>query len=255
VRLTTEGQGDSARALVRGRLLRTPSSDSTYPEILYTAGVVAADADSALRYFRRTSVEFSQSSWADQALLRIAQLSFAAGDMNAALRSAERVLTDYPLSDVRAQAAFWAGRAQLDLGDLPAACRYLTQAVDSAAADVELANRAQFYAQRCRSLALTRRDSAPADTTAVRPAAPPPAPATAGPPAYAVQIMAVRNAAAADQAMQAARRAGYDPRVVRDADGFLKVRLGRFRTRAEAQRLATEIRRKMGGEAFVVEEP
>jgi hypothetical protein len=233
------------------RLLRTSTGDSAFPEILYTAGVVASDADSALRYFRRTSVEYSQSAWADNALLRIAQLSYASGDLTGAYRSAERILTDYPFSPVRAQAAFWAGRAQLDLGDLTGACRFLTHAVDSAAADVELANRAQFYAQRCRSLPLALPDTAPApDSAAVAtPAAPPP------PSAFAVQITAVRNVAAADQAMQAAKRAGYDPRVVRDADGFLKVRIGRLRTRPEAQRLATEIRRKLGGEAFVVEEP
>jgi tetratricopeptide (TPR) repeat protein len=257
VRLATEGQGDSARSLVRARLFRTTPADSLYPEILYTAGVVAADADSALRYFRRTSVEFSQSAWADRALLRIAQLSFAGGDLNAAFRSAERVLTDYPLSPVRAQASFWAGRAQLDLGDLPAACRLLQYAVDSAVTDVELANRAAFYVQRCRSLPLARPDSAltPDTVAPAAPAAPPAAAPPARVPTFAVQIAAVRSVAAADRAMQVAARAGYQPRVVRDADGFLKVRIGQLRTRPEAQRLATDVRRKLGGEAFVVEEP
>jgi hypothetical protein len=74
-------------------------------------------------------------------------------------------------------------------------------------------------------------------------------------PTFAVQIAAVRSVAAADRAMQVAARAGYQPRVVRDADGFLKVRIGQLRTRPEAQRLATDVRRKLGGEAFVVEEP
>lgn len=250
LRLVTEGQGDSARALVRSRLGRTPSSDSLYPEILYTAGVVAADADSALRYFRRTSIEFSQSPWADRALLRLAQLAFADGDLSSTLRSAQRVLTDYPLSPVRPQAAFWAGRAQLDLGDIAAACGFLAHAADSAGTDVELANRARFYLQRCQLASLARPDSVRTDTSIT--AATPPAAAAV---MYAVQISAVRSVASADQAMQSARRAGYDPRVVRDPDGFLKVRVGRFRTRAEAQRLLTELRRRIGGTPFVVEEP
>lgn len=258
VRLVTEGQGDSARALVRAKLAATASTDSTYSEVLYTAGVVAANADSALAYFRRTSVEYSQSAWADRALLRIAQLAFASGDLNTAFRSAERVLADYPFSTVRAQAAYWAGRSQLDLGNLALACRHLTQAADSAGDDVELSNRARFYVQRCAAMPLAAIDTARRDTTVVAPApGAPPAltpPALPAPSFFTVQIAAVRSAGSADQTMQALKRAGYDPRVVRDADGFLKVRVGRFKTRTEAQRMAAEIRRKIGGTPFVTGE-
>src|SRR5262245_6867306 len=157
VRLATEGQGDSARALVRTRPAASAPGDSTFAEVLYAAGVVAASSDTALRYFRRTSVEYSASPWADRALLRIAQITFASGDLNAAQQSAQRVLADYPFSPVRAQAAFWAGRSQLDLGDLPAACRLLMLAADSAAGDVELANRARFYVQRCQAVPLAQK--------------------------------------------------------------------------------------------------
>jgi cell division septation protein DedD len=78
-------------------------------------------------------------------------------------------------------------------------------------------------------------------------------PATAA--GFAVQVAAVRSVAAADQSMQSLRRAGYDPRVTREAGGILKVRVGHFKTRAEAQRVATEIKRKLGMTPFVVEEP
>jgi hypothetical protein len=264
VRLATEGQADSARSLVRARLAATPPSDAGFPEVLYTAGVVATSPDTALRYFRRTSVEYSESAWADRALLRVAQITFAAGDLNTAYQSAQRVLTDYPFSPVRATAAFWAGRAQLDLGDLPGACRNLTLAADSAALDVELSNRARFYIQRCQSLALVLRP----DTTGVAPVTgdtagapaaaaplPPPPPGAAAAATWAVQVSAVRSPASADQAMRQLRTYGWEPRVSRDADGFLRVRVGRFKTRAEATRLAADIRRKVGGAPFVVEEP
>jgi len=260
VRLATEGQGDSARAIVRVRLARSSPSDTGFAETLYAAGVVAANPDTALRYFRRASVEYSESAWADRALLRIAQIMYASGDLNTALQSARRVLADYPFSPVRPQAAFWAGRAQLDLGDLPGACRFLTQAADSAGGDIELANRARFYVQRCQALPLAQaQDSARATSdTATKlppgtPAVSPPAGTTA-PAAWAVQVNAVRSPASADQAMQSLRRSGYQPRVNRDADGFLKVRVGRFKTKAEAQKLAAEIKRKLGGSPFVVEE-
>jgi hypothetical protein len=254
VRLATEGRGDSARAIVRRKLATTSPADSSYAEVLYTAGVVASNSDSALRYLRRTTIEFSQSPWADRALLRIAQMAFAAGDPATTFSSAERVITDYPFSPVRAQAAYWAGRAQIDLGNLALACRYLRQATDSSADDIEIANRARFYVQRCQNLATAKPDSAKPDSTTKPPAGGGAAPG--GTVMYAVQVAAVRSPAAADQSMQALRRAGYDARVSRDADGLLKVRVGHFKTKAEAQRLATEIRRKVPSSTpFVVDEP
>jgi hypothetical protein len=206
-----------------------------------------------MRYLRRVGIEHPQSVWADRALLRVAQLSFASGDVNATFNSAQRLLTDYPFSTVRPQAAYWAGRAQIDLGNMAAACRYLTQAADSAIDDIELANRARFYVQRCATLPVAKTDSVPPDTTATPAAARPGAPST--PSGFAVQVAAVRSVAAADQSMQALKRAGYDPRVTREAGGMLKVRVGHFKTRAEAQRVATEIRRKLLITPFVVEEP
>jgi hypothetical protein len=257
VRLVTEGRGDSARAIVRRKLASTSTSDSSYAEVLYTAGVVASNSDSALRYLRRTTIEYSQSSWADRAFLRIAQLSFAAGDPATTFNSAERVITDYPFSPVRAQAAYWAGRAQIDLGNLAVACRYLRQASDSAADDLEIANRARFYVQRCQNLATAKPDTARPDS--LQRSTSPATTTTTSTPAtavmYAVQVAAVRSPAAADQSMQALKRAGYDARVSRDADGLLKVRVGHFKTKAEAQRLATEIRRKVPRSTpFVVDE-
>src|SRR6185503_6166752 len=254
VRLVTEGRGDSARALVRRRLAAVSPSDSSYAEIVYTAGVVASNPDSALKYLRRTTIEYSQSPWADRALLRIAQMSFASGDPATTFSSAERVITDYPFSPVRAQAAYWAGRAQIDLGNLALACRYLRQATDSSADDIEIANRARFYVQRCQNLATAKPDSAKPDSTTKPPAGG--GAASGGTVMYAVQVAAVRSPAAADQSMQALRRAGYDARVSRDADGLLKVRVGHFKTKAEAQRLATEVRRKVPSSTpFVVDEP
>jgi tetratricopeptide (TPR) repeat protein len=235
-RLITEGQGDSARALVRARLAAIGRTDSLYPEALFAAGLVAAHLDSALAAFRRVGIEYSDSPWADDALLRIAQLSFAARDAAAAQRAADRVLTDYPLSDVLAHAAYWAARARLEQGQGADACPYLRQAVEAAGDDVELANRARFYLQRCAAVATTDTGTRPATTVV-----------------YAVQVAAVGTATAADQAMQAVHAAGFEPRVVREGDLF-KVRVGRYRTRDEAQRAQAELRRKLGGTPFVVEE-
>ncbi len=241
VRLVTEGQGDSARALVRSRLSTWSPQDSLYPMGLFAAGVVAQFPESALTYFRRVSIEYSRSRWAPAALLRLAQYAFARGDWNAALRSAERVLLDYPGSAERAAAAYWAARSQLELGNLPEACRLLERAEAEAGLEVEVANRARFYLQRCRAVAT--RDTAPEH----------PAP-VASRASFSVQVAAVQHPVAADEVMRSLRARGYEPRVIRDSDGLFKIRVGQFRNRDEAQRLAAELRRVLGGNPFVVEE-
>ena len=246
VRLVTEGQGDSARSVVRNRLRTLQTSDSLYPEALYTAGLVALEADSALKYFRRVSIEYSQSLWADRALLRLSQFAFAAGDYTAAQRAAERIILDYPFSEVRAAAAFWAGRAHLSAGDLIAACQRFNQAETGAGTDVELSNRARFYLQRCVNISIA--DTSAADT---------PTEAEIGEPTaaiYTVQVAAMRSVVAVDRIMTRLRSLGYGARVVRDPDGLLKVRVGQFNARNAAQRLADELSEKLGEDVFVVEQ-
>lgn len=242
IRLVSEGQGDSARAIVRAKLAGLSRTDSLYPEALFAAGMVGSSLDSALAAFRRVSLDYSESRWADDALLRIAQLSYAAGDLATAERSADRILADYPLSDVRAQAAYWAGRIRIKEGKGNEACPLLQRAADEAGADIELANRARYYLQSCQAPA-----AAPPAETPVRPA---PSPATV----YAVQVAAVATATAADDVMRTLNAAGFQARVARDTDGLFKVRVGRYATRPEAQQLQADIRRKVGGSPFVVEE-
>lgn len=245
-RLATEGQGDSARALVRARLRVLSPTDSLYPQMLFAAGVVSDDADSATLYFRQVSIEYSRSAWADRALLRLAQLAFASGDYASARRSAERILMDYPLSGVLAHASFWAGRSRIELGRPVEGCQLLVTAEAGAADDVELANRARYHLQRCAAV-LAAGDST-TDSTAARPEMP------RTQTVYAVQMAAVQSAAAADELMRALYADGYEPHVVRGPDGLFKVRVGRYVDRGTAQRLVNELRRKFGGNPFVVEE-
>lgn len=242
VRLVTEGQGDSARALVRRRLAAVPRTDSLYPETLFAAGLVAEHLDSALAAFRRVGIEYSDSRWADDALLRTAQLTFAGRDLAASRRAVDRLLSDYPFSDVRAAAAYWAARVRLEQNEVADACRYLREAESSAGDDVELANRARYYLQRC--------TAAPARTDTAQPAPPVPSP---GRVQFAVQIAAVGTAEAADEVMRQVHAAGFQSRVVREG-GLFKVRVGRYRSRQEAQQVQADLRRTLGGSPFVVEE-
>ncbi len=101
--------------------------------------------------------------------------------------------------------------------------------------------------QRCTNvLGVTPGDSSVADGA---PAGPP-----AGRTVFAVQVVAVSTAAAADRAMRELRAEGYNARVFRDEDGLLKVRVGRFSRRRDADALLRELRNRVGGRPFVVEE-
>lgn len=242
MRLATEGQGDSARAFTQGYLQRLSPNDSLYSEALYAAGVVAGSTADQQLYLRRVSIEFSQSSWADDALLRLAQIAFAEQDFSSALRAAERVVLDYPFSNVVAEANYWAGRSSLELGNVSEACSRLERARETAGEDVELTNRVRFYLLRCGGAAdVVARDS-------VRREGP------TGNGGYAVQVAALQSIAAADELMRALHAEGYAGVRVVQEEGYLKVRVGRFANRAEATRLVRELSRKFGGKPFVVEE-
>jgi hypothetical protein len=251
VRLATEGRTDSAKVLIRFQLDALSPLNPAYAQLLFTAGLVSDTAEAAARYFRQVSIEYSSSAWADRSLLRLAQLAFADGDLRDSRRYTNRVLIDYPTSPVRGAAAFWAGRAEFDLNNPASGCRYMAQAQREARNNIELENQAAFHLQRCATvLGISPQDSAEADSAA----------AGAGGPAdpnqtiYAVQVAAVTTAAGADAAMQALRAQGYTARVFRDQDGLLKVRIGRFTSRRDADALARELRNRLGGQPFVVEE-
>jgi tetratricopeptide (TPR) repeat protein len=242
-RLATEGQADSARALASAWIARLEPADSLYPKALYAAGVVAGDTERALNFLRRISIEYARSEWADDALLRMAQLAFAEGQLRAAIRSADRILLDYPFSEILADAALWSGRSHLELGELDAGCPLLQRARDAAVDNFEVENQAGYLLQRCPSGGASTDSSGRGNQPADR----------RGGTAFSVQVAAVQSAAAADEMMQRLHSEGYEPHVIRDSDGLLKVRVGRFPRRADAEALLAELRRKIGGSPFVVE--
>ena len=240
VGLAQSGQLDSARALVDRLLAALPPTDTVFPEALYTAGLIAADAPTVMRYLQRVIVEYDRSPWADDALLRLTQLHFAQGDPAATVQAAERMRRDYPDSPLFAQAAFPAGRAYFDLRDETRGCDLIRVALAGAGDNVELRNQVTFYAARCPPEGGPARDSSPA----TRPAA----------PRFAVQVLAVRGTTQVDEMLTRLRGMGYTSRVVRDASGLFKVWVGPYPTREEAQQAQAQLRTRLGGQPFIVEE-
>jgi septal ring-binding cell division protein DamX len=263
VRLAQEGLGDSARSVVQRVVAATPPTDSLYAEALYARAMVAAEPEAMRRDLQRIAVEYPNSSWADDALLHLAQLDFAAGDLDGATRDLERLRLDYPDTPLLAQAALWAARAYFDRNNPRAACGWLDQGLARAGSDVELKNQLEYYRQRCAGAlasanaadSAARADSAKAKTSADSAArADSTAQAAKAKAKFRIQLAAVNTQVKADSIARKVTRAGFEPVIVKDK-GLLKIRVGGYPTRAEANAALAQVRAKLGGKPFVVAEP
>jgi hypothetical protein len=249
VRLAREGLGDSARAVVRRILVDAPATDPRYPEALYTMAVVAATAQEKRLHLQRVGVEYSQSPWADDARLELAQLDYAERNFPGAVAHVARLLADYPFSPLRAPAALWGSRAAIETHELPLACQWATLGIDAAGQDVELRNQLEFQRQRCMGMLQV-------ESPAVSPPATPAErrPAESDPPRWFVQVAAFRTR---DQAAGLVRRLEQArvPGSVVSEGGLHKVRAGPYPSRDRAQAALSAIRREIGGRPFVVRAP
>jgi hypothetical protein len=272
VGLAQQGQGDSARAAVTAILNATAVTDPLYAEALYTLGRIAPNTAEMEKDMRRVAVEFAASAWADNALLQLAQLNYAAGDLASTERALEKLRSDYPTTDVLAPASLWAARAYFAQGNAAAGCDWLKAGIGAAGSDIELLNQLQFLNGRCAGVsdsAAQKGDTAPparTDTTKPAPAptpvradsskprpAPVAAPAPPSGPVFSVQVASVGSDAQATSVAQMLTRDGFPPHIVKDADGSFKVRAGAFPTRAEADAYARKLRARYGA-VFVVQE-
>ena len=276
VRLAQDGQGDSARAVVKRIMDATPVADPVYAEALYTSGVVAGTTAEMERRFQRLVVEYNGSAWADDALLKLAQLNFARGDLAGVTRNVERLASDYPQSEVIPAAAEWAARAYFREDSIAAGCRWLANGLARAdTLDVELRNGLTFLNGRCAQPgAAAQRDSGTAAQASAQTPAPKPvrdtattttttattatssttstAPAPLRPTAWAVQVASSNSQANADALIARLARDGFAGGYVVKDGAALKIRVGRFTARAGADSLIGRMRTKYPS-AFVVE--
>jgi len=264
VQLAAEGRGDSARKIVAAVLTKARPGTPAYVEALFWRGRLATSGDSAESDLRHVALDYSNSKWADDALLQLAELAMAAGNPTSALQLAQRLRGDYPGSVLRPRAALWGGRAAFDLGDPVAACALLDSARTEGGDDVEFENQVAFYRSRCTAALLQPRaatDTAapPAADTTRRAAAPAPAGAdTAAPPhapQFEVQVAATRSRTLAQSIAHRVERSGERSRIVTGTDGYLRVRAGPYVSRKEADAAVARLRRLLHGHPIVVSAP
>jgi len=247
VNLAQSGRMDSARAVVRRLLAALPPSDSVYPEALYVSGVLAKDPQAVATHLQRVVIEYGQSPWADDALLRLAQLYAAQGDDATAIRAVERMRRDYPESPLLARADFVGARAYFTLKDEGNGCTLIREALKDTTSDVEFRNQVSYYSARCSAKpTVAATASSPRDSAA---------PAPGGPKTFAVQVLAVKSSSQVDEMLTRLKVMGYDARVIRDSSGLFKVRVGKYPDREQAQRSLTNLKTRVGGQPFIVEEP
>jgi hypothetical protein len=261
--LAAEGRGDSARKIVAAELSRARPGTPAYVEALFWRGRLATSGDSAESDLRHVALDYSNSPWADQALLQLAQLAMAAGNPTGALQLAQRLRGDYPGSALRPRAALWGGRAAFDLGDPVAACALLDSARTEGGDDIEFVNQVAFYRGRCTAALLQPRaatdTAAPPAADTARRAAPAQARSdTAAPahsPQFEVQVAATRSKTQAQDIAHRVERSGERSRIVTGTDGYLRVRAGPYVSRKEADAAVARLRRLLHGNPIVVSVP
>lgn len=246
-RLVNDGQGVEGRVLVDSLLNAAEPRSAEEAEALFWRATLAESWEGAQRDYLRIMLEHDRSSRAGDAMLRLAQGEAARGDRDAAVRYLERLASEAPESDARAEGALWHGRLLLERGDRNGGCGVLRNGrAIVRAGQVELENQFDYLMRACPV-------AAPAPSTTPPPATPPPA-TRSGPPMWSVQVAAVSTSAEATAMVQRLRDRGYDARIDGTAAPF-RVRFGRFPTRAAATAALEGYKTKEKAAAFLVEVP
>lgn len=225
--LTRLGRAEEARAV----LLRWwdesegSASRSDLQRALWLRGRLTVDPLQAELDFQRLAVLYPSGQFTPDAVLRLAQGSFAMGNEEAAGRYMATLTRDYPSSEARARGDAWLAEA----GPLPPPGDTPTR-------------RAGTEAPTTTPVRVVRpADEAPGRVTPPVPAAREPA---MGGPAlnYYVQLGAFADDERALALFDEVRAAGVDARVVRvEGSRFTHVRVGRFAQREAAVELLDEL--------------
>lgn len=161
----------------------TVSSDDR-ARALYLNGLLTTDAKAAEDAFLGVVMSYPSSPVAPQALLRLGQSLYSAGETQRAITYLQRLRYDYPASSQRENGMLWLARAQLAMGEAAAACGTARESLlgttnQNVRTLIEL-ERDKACAQSG-GIAEVAPSYAPAASAVPAPAAPPPAASAAAP--------------------------------------------------------------------------
>lgn len=247
--LVTAGQYDDARAILdqwwsARDEFDVPGSDKA--RALMLRAQLAPDPEEAEPDYLAVVLGYPTSPHAPEALLRLGQGLLSTGDATRAAAYLERLVADYPGRPQRTTGLLWLARANTAARRPAAACGAARQGLQSTD-DPDLRSMLQVEAGASCGIA----QSAPAEEPAEGPAEEPDTPeAAAG--EFAAQTGAFRYRRSADELIEQLQENGHQPRLVNVLrKDFLRVRIGRFETSEEAERLVDQLRNQ-GFDAVVV---
>jgi tetratricopeptide (TPR) repeat protein len=195
----------------------------------FLAGRLAEEGEEAELHYLRVIVEGSSTTYADDALLRLAQFKYAQEEYAKVVEYLGRLRRDYPTSEHGPEALLWLSRATRQLGDLQRAC---------AAAEQGLVELAPGDTLLQRSLREERQACGAAERT------------------YTVQVAAFQDEGAAQNLARELLIEGFDAWVLAASpnDPIYRVRVGRGLLEPEAQALLERLTR-VGHSPFLVSQP
>ena len=122
-----QGQGAAARTLHEWLVEEYPESDPA-AEVVFMRGYDAEQAgrvSEALRHYAAVAEAARTHSRAGQARMRAGQIHLGRGEQERAALTFEAYLDDFPEGRRWEEAAYWAGRTRLEMGDREAGLRHL----------------------------------------------------------------------------------------------------------------------------------
>lgn len=249
-RMVNDGDSIGGRALLDSLVNATRDGTRARADALYWRALFSPDALTAKTDLLTIVIDYALSPRAADALLRLGRNAYASGDRPAAVVYLDRLLLEYPASGAAADGWLWLGRARIDDGNLQQGCRALDSAQTRLRpADVERQRQVSFARQPCRALATAPRPSAPAGPTGAPSKSPAgPSGAAARPDTaarsrrWSVQVAAYKLLDDAEKLGKSLKARGYDARV--DSLTLFHVRIGVFRTRAEASALVAKLKQQ-----------
>jgi cell division protein FtsN len=217
---------------------------------------VNADAQVAEDHYLTVAVNYPTTRVAPEALLRLGQARHARGDSQHAVAYLERVMADYPESELRAMAAIWLARVQtgtaskrelcnvlrsVETGSNPETIQHMKNEQIRACGSAQVVTTARKPAAPRSVRTDTIRAPAKVDTAVIEPAEP--ASVSTGKSTIAIQVGAYRELSRARAAKLELERAGFTgARLVRvPGNTLIRVRIGKFNNRAAASALLARL--------------
>ena len=144
--LIAAGESTRATALLKQWQQSNPADND--PHALYLAAQLENNAELARDIYVGIALSHPTSSYAAPALLRLGQLSHAAGDWQRAISYLDRLLTDYPAARERESGYLWLVRAHIAAGRNTDACALAGRALRGEVRDPDLSEQVRSDERR-----------------------------------------------------------------------------------------------------------